>query len=93
VGVLLRGREALVESQWKKIWGVTSGFCFDLDRLTCGTDGDLAWVAVPWASRCGAVEGGPLDRTGRATYVLQRHGGQWRAVHSHHSLDPSGLGR
>ena len=90
VGVLLEGRDTLVQSQWKRVWGATSGFRFDTRQLTCGVEGDLAWVAVPWTSRTGRTDG-PHDRSGRATYVLQRRNGRWLAVHSHHSLDPSGM--
>ena len=92
VGVLLSGRDALVASQWKRVWGVTSGFHFDMTRLTCCVRGDVAWLAVPWASRTGRgpADRGAFDRHGRATYVLERRTGRWLAVHSHHSLDPSG---
>jgi ketosteroid isomerase-like protein len=91
VGVLLCGRETLVESQWRRVWGATSGFRFDMRQLSFGGDGKTAWVAVPWSSRTGRGGDGPHDRTGRATYVLQRRNGRWLAVHSHHSLDPSGM--
>jgi ketosteroid isomerase-like protein len=90
VGVLLSGRETLMASQWKRVWGVTSGFCFDMDQVTTRVYGDVAWILVPWASRTGRSDRGPLDRKGRATYILQRRDGKWLAVHTHHSLDPSG---
>jgi ketosteroid isomerase-like protein len=90
VGVLLSGLETLMTLQWKRVWGVTSGFCFDLDTATVRTSGDVAWVAVPWASRTGKSDRGPFDRRGRATYILHRREGKWLAVHTHHSLDPSG---
>jgi len=90
VGVLLTGRETLMASQWKRVWGLTSGFCFDMDQVTTRVHGDVAWVLVPWASRTGRGNNGPLDRKGRATYILQRRDGRWLAVHTHHSLDPSG---
>ena len=90
VGVLLSGRDTLMAAQWKRVWGVTSGFCFDMDQVTTRIHGDVAWILVPWASRTGRADRGPLDRKGRATYILQRRGGNWLAVHTHHSLDPSG---
>ncbi len=91
VGVLLAGLETLIAAQWKRVWGVTSGFRFDIDNLNCRTLGDVAWLAVPWSSRTGRDEAGPHDRTGRATYVLERHAGKWLCVHCHHSLNPSGV--
>jgi uncharacterized protein (TIGR02246 family) len=90
VGVLLRGRETLIESQWKRVWGVTSGFRFHAQHLTCSVHGDLAWAAVPWTSQGHARDGRTYERHGRATYVLHRRDGRWLAVHSHHSIDPSG---
>ena len=91
VGVVLSGRETLMESQWRRVWGVTSGFRYDMRQLSVGVDGDTAWLAVPWSSRTGRCGDGPHDRSGRATYVLQRRNGRWLAVHSHHSLDPTGM--
>ncbi|HEX8913607.1 MAG TPA: nuclear transport factor 2 family protein [Humisphaera sp.] len=90
VGVLLNGRAALVASQWRRVWGATSGFRFDYDRLACGGTGDTAWAAVPWSSTGHAADGTRYPRSGRATYVLARRAGRWVAVHSHHSLDPDG---
>ena len=92
VGVVLSGLETLMDAQWRRVWGATSGFRFDMRQLSVGVDGDLAWLAVPWSSRTGRNGGdGPHDRSGRATYVLQRRGGRWLAVHSHHSIDPTGM--
>lgn len=87
VGAMLVGREQLVNDQWRKVWSVTTGFRFDLDRAHCGVAGNLAWAAAPWSSR-GLRDGQPFDRRGRASYVLRREGGDWLAIHSHHSLDP-----
>ena len=91
VGILLSGRETLMDSQWRRVWGVTSGFRYDMRQVSVGVEGDMAWIAVPWSSRTGRSGEGPHDRSGRATYVLQRRNGRWLAVHSHHSLDPSGV--
>jgi ketosteroid isomerase-like protein len=87
VGAMLVGREQLASGQWEKVWPVTSGFCFDMERAHCGVAGDLAWAAAPWTSR-GLRDGAPFDRSGRGSYVLRREGGAWLAIHSHHSLDP-----
>lgn len=89
VAAMVQGRDTLVASQWKRVWGVTSGFHFHTEHMACGVDRDRAWVAVPWTSQGRTRDGGTFDRHGRATYVLERHGGRWLAVHSHHSLEPS----
>ena len=88
VGAMLIGREELVQEQWSKIWGVTSGFCYELERARCGVGGELGWAAAPWASQ-GMRDGRPFDRRGRASFVLRREGRLWLAIHSHHSLDPA----
>jgi ketosteroid isomerase-like protein len=91
VGVMLRGLDTLVESQWQHVWGVTSGFHFHMNQLSCSGDGDVAWAAVPWTSWGRTSDGQSFVRHGRGTYILHCRGGKWLAVHTHHSLDPSGL--
>ena len=88
VGVLLTGLDDLIASQWKRVWPVTNGFHFHLERLSSEARDDVAWVAVPWTSQGRTAGGQPFDRHGRATYILRRCDGRWLAVHSHHSLDP-----
>ena len=88
VGVMLNGLDALITSQWKQIWGVTSGFHYHMEHLSCGGAADLAWAAVPWTSWGRQPNGDAFPRHGRATYILQRRDGHWRAIHSHHSLEP-----
>lgn len=72
----LAGLETLVEEQWRNIWGVTRGFRFDLEDMRCGAFGDLAWVAVTWYSQGQSSEGAWYDRSGRATFALERRGGR-----------------
>jgi ketosteroid isomerase-like protein len=88
-GVRLQGLDALVALQWEKIWPVTSGFHFHMENLACGGEGDIAWAAVPWTSWGRRASSESFERHGRATYILHRRNGQWQALHSHHSLDPS----
>jgi ketosteroid isomerase-like protein len=89
VAVMFHDLDTLVESQWKRVWGVTSGFRFHMEHAAWGVDGDHAWVAAPWTSQGRTRDGRTFDRHGRATYVLERRDGHWLAVHSHHSLDPA----
>ncbi len=85
----LVGLEMLVERQWKQIWGVTSGFRFDSDRVVCGRSGLTAWAAAPWESQGRRANGATFERRGRATFVLEDRDGCWLAVHSHLSMNPS----
>jgi uncharacterized protein (TIGR02246 family) len=89
VGNMLDGLDRLVEHQWKRVWNQTEGFELHLQYLKCGASGDVAWAAVPFSSQGIAPDGSRFLRRGRATYVLEKHDGRWRAVHSHHSLEPS----
>ena len=86
----LVGLKPLVERQWKQVWGITSGFCFNLDQMSSGKCAALAWVAVPWASQGRDRNGDSIMRRGRATFVLEQQHGRWVAVHSHLSMNPSG---
>jgi len=83
------GLDELAERQWSYIWNRTCGFTFDFKALHATIEGDFAWAAVPWQSQGLAGDGGTFLRTGRATYILQRRGERWLAVHSHHSLNPA----
>ncbi len=85
---MLVGLDTLVEKQWLQVWNRTQGFKFHFDELHGCVDGDLAWAAVPWESQGIGKDGKTFQRTGRATYILQRRGGCWVAIHSHHSLNP-----
>jgi ketosteroid isomerase-like protein len=82
------GRERLEKDQWRRIWGVTRGFRFELDRARVETAGDLAWVAATWSSTGLDAAGKPYPRCGRATLVLRRGESGWRAIHTHFSLRP-----
>ena len=85
---MLVGLEALVEGQWKNIWGVTRGFRFRLDEMHFGVVNDDAWVAVPWDSEGQNPDGSWYERPGRATIILERRDGRWVAIHTHLSLYP-----
>jgi ketosteroid isomerase-like protein len=89
VGVMLKGLATLEASQWRHVWGVTSGFHFHIDHLAWGESGEVAWAAVPWTSWGRDPHGQTFERRGRGTYILHRRGGRLLAVHTHHSLDPA----
>ncbi len=84
----IRGLDELVERQWAVIWKNTDGFRFDLDDFTGEISGSVAWAAARWHSTGIHKDGRTFPRSGRATFVLSRHGDMWKAVHSHHSIDP-----
>lgn len=86
------GLELLAESQWRKVWDATEGFRFHLDGARIEVSGDLAWVASGWSSTGFTEAGARFPRAGRATIVLLRAKGGWRAVHTHFSLRPANAG-
>jgi ketosteroid isomerase-like protein len=89
---MMFGLDALERRQWRNVWGVTSGFRFDLDKTRCVVSPDrrVACVVAPWASRGKRPDGRGFTRRGRCTLLLQRKAPRapWRAVHSHLSLNP-----
>lgn len=82
------GLERLVREQWRRTWGVTRGFRFDLGDARIEIAGEVAWVAATWSSTGFDAAGKPFPRAGRATLVLRQDAARWRAVHSHFSLLP-----
>lgn len=83
------GRENLIDSQWRKIWGCTRGFRFLLDDAVIQIEGDIAWIAAPWYSQGRDETGQWFDRHGRTTLILRHHAGRWLCVHSHYSRVPT----
>lgn len=87
------GLDALRVEQWRHIWPLTSGFDFDYQSARIDEADAQAWVAAGWTSTGYDRGGAPFARTGRATIVLRRSAGGWRAVHTHFSLCPSAAAR
>lgn len=85
---MLIGRDALIEGQWKKIWGCTKGFHFLLDEAHLDIKDTVAWVASPWVSQGRDGDGRWYDRHGRCTLILTKAGGKWLCIHSHYSRQP-----
>lgn len=88
VAGVVRGLTALEEYQWRRVWPSIRDFTFDLEALVWGAEGDMAWAVATWTSTGFDARGQPHHRPGRATVVLCRRQGTWRAVHTHFSLFP-----
>ena len=82
------GLDNIVREQWQNVWPRISGFRFD-GTAHVRTAGDTAWIASGWQTEATGPDGRPFARPGRGTFVLERRGGTWLAVHSHFSLLPS----
>jgi ketosteroid isomerase-like protein len=86
---LVKGRQALTDTQWDKVWPRTSDFTFDMDNTTIlvSPDGRLAVAIAPWTSTGYHRDASPFPRPGRATIVVAlQPDGRWIGVHSHMSL-------
>ena len=87
------GLATLREQQWRQIWPATRNFHFDRDErhFELSQDGSLALVCAEWTSEWIAPSDAP-PRRGRASFELRRSpdSDEWKAVHSHFSLVPSG---
>jgi ketosteroid isomerase-like protein len=82
------GIDQLESNQWQCVWPQTEGFAFDHSSLHCGGVTGSYWVAALWSSRGQLDSPAPAKRSGRATIILHRSGGQLLAVHTHFSLVP-----
>lgn len=83
------GLEALESSQWRKVWGVTSGFTFELDQAVVYGNGEFASAACFWQSYGQRDDGSKFPRRGRCTFTFQIEADKCLAVHSHFSLLPA----
>ena len=87
-----RGRNALVDDQWRHVWPNIDGFAFDADGADVWVSPDRlqAVIAASWTSEGRAADGTRSSRPGRATVTLHRPttGDPWRGVHTHFSLIP-----
>jgi ketosteroid isomerase-like protein len=82
------GLDNIVREQWQNVWPRIQNFRFDADARVRAS-GDSAWIAAGWQTEATGSDGKPFTRPGRGTFVLERRGGRWLAVHSHFSLLPS----
>jgi ketosteroid isomerase-like protein len=85
------GLESVEQRQWRYVWPRTRGFAFEIESLEGWISDDCSQgcVAVPWRSTGVDAGGAEFERRGRATIVLARAGGTWRALHTHFSIDPA----
>jgi ketosteroid isomerase-like protein len=83
------GLSDLEAAQWRKVWGVTSGFEFELAEAVVHRCGELATGACFWHSQGRRADGTCFPRRGRATFVFQVRDGKCLAVHSHFSMIPT----
>jgi len=82
------GLDNIVREQWQNVWPRIRNFHFESDT-SVHASGDSAWIAGGWLTEVTGPDGRPITRPGRGTFVLERRGGKWLAVHSHFSLLPS----
>jgi ketosteroid isomerase-like protein len=86
---VLEGLEDFMTRQWDNVWPRTADFAFVAERVRvlASADAGMAVAIAPWTSTGFHADGTRFDRPGRATLVLARQPGGWRAVHSHMSLE------
>ncbi len=83
------GLQNLEKNQWRNVWGVTTGFEFDLDSAVVDMQDTMAWAACSWQSFGKSASNEPVLRRGRSTFVFRKKNHRWLAVHSHFSLEPA----
>jgi ketosteroid isomerase-like protein len=82
------GLDNIVREQWQNVWPRIRDFHFE-PGTSVHASGDSAWIAGSWLTEVTGPDGRPVTRPGRGTFVLERRGGKWLAVHSHFSLLPT----
>lgn len=80
--------DELQANQWQFIWPNTRDFDFEYAEAATLVEGDQAVIVAGWSSTGFKVDGAPFQRRGRATIVLRRQLSEWKAVHTHFSLEP-----
>ena len=91
----MRGRQNLVDLQWREMWPYIRDFYFDLEETTVLDDGGpLCVVIAPWTSLGIAPDGATFPRAGRCTIALQRgDDGRLLALHTHFSMAKGSVAR
>jgi len=89
VGHMLTSRADLRRHQWEIVWNRTTGFDFDERTLVVQEGHGIAAVLAEWSSTGYDPSQKPFLRRGRATILLQRVEGGWKASHTHFSFTPA----
>jgi ketosteroid isomerase-like protein len=92
----MRGRDNLVELQWREMWPYITDFRFAVDEMTVlgSEDDQLAVVICPWTSLGIAPDGATFPRAGRCTIALRTcERGALLAVHTHFSMSKGSVAR
>ena len=92
----MRGRDNLVQRQWREMWPYISNFRFTIEEMTLlGAEGEpLALVICPWTSLGIAPDGTSFLRAGRCTIALRLSDrGALLAVHTHFSMSKGSVAR
>lgn len=89
---VLRGLDHLEHGQWRNVWPTMRDFTWNADGLiaTVSPDGRLAAVLATWTSTGEHEDGTTFERPGRGTilFARERAGDEWKAIHTHISLNP-----
>jgi ketosteroid isomerase-like protein len=80
--------DELVARQWRRVWPRTADFDFDYASARAIVTGDSATVVTGWRSSGFDHDGNSVERSGRATIVLQKSAAGWKAIHTHFSISP-----
>jgi len=81
--------DELSTRQWRKVWPRTKQFEFEYESARAIVASDLAAVMANWRSTGFDRSKATFGRRGRATIVLRKSAGGWKAVHTHFSLKPA----
>lgn len=80
--------DELVNGQWRKVWGRTTGFRFDLANAVITISDEVIVCCATWRSEGIDKARGNYQRRGRSTIVLRVDGTDLLGIHTHFSILP-----
>ncbi|MBC8096500.1 MAG: nuclear transport factor 2 family protein [Akkermansiaceae bacterium] len=80
--------DELESHQWRSVWPNTRDFEFDYTATRVLVEAGQTVVLTHWSSTGLTGDDQPFQRRGRATLVLRKDASQWKAIHTHFSIEP-----
>ena len=87
--VKAQGYDELYEKQFSRVWPVIDEFRIDPASISIHISDKIAWAICLFESSVPGMNGEPVERKGRMTFVFEWRDKKWVMVHSHDSLYPA----
>jgi len=87
--VKAQGYDELYEKQFSRIWPVINEFKMDPSSISIHISDKIAWAICLFESSVQGMNGEPVERKGRMTFIFEWRDERWVMVHSHDSVYPA----